>query len=123
MENSFYTNVLQTFCDKYSAFNKNKKFRFVLESRLSLAVTNLIAKQQFSNKPIYYEEICRLIPHSYGSRSTIQLLLNDGLVLQVYDKENHNTDKRLRVYNIHPKFMADYKTWLDFIAPRYKKSA
>ena len=123
MNDTVYSNILQGFCDNFKKFNQSKKFRFFLQDRLSLSVTNLIAKQQFKHKPVYYEEICRLVPHAFGSRSTIQLLLNDGVVLQVYDKENHNTDKRLRVYNIHPNFMPEYKTWLDFMAPQTAKYA
>ena len=120
MEDLFYFNVLQKLNERLKNFNKNKKFRFIFQDKLSFAVTNLIAKQQFKDKPIYYEEICRLIPHAFGSRSTIQLLLNDGVGLEIYFKANHVLDKRLRVYNIHAKFMPEYKTWLDFIAPRCK---
>tara|TARA_B100000212_G_scaffold329912_1_gene295657 strand:- start:4455 stop:4832 length:378 start_codon:yes stop_codon:yes gene_type:complete len=123
MEDLFYFNVLQKLNERLKNFNKNKKFRFIFQDKLSFAVTNLIAKQQFKHKPIYYEEICRLVPHYFGSRSTIQLLLNDGVVLEIYHKTNHVTDKRLRVYNIHKNFMPEYKTWLDFIASRTTKHA
>lgn len=123
MNDTFYSNILQGFCDNFKKFNQSKKFRFFSQDRLSITVTNLIANRQFKHKPVYYEEICRLVPHAYGSRSTIQLLLNDGVVLKIYHKTNHATDRRLRVYNIHKNFMPEYKTWLDSMATQTAKYA
>jgi len=112
METSDYLRILGDWDKDYKQAILDKMFRFYFADPLSFVVTNTIAKQQFINKPVYYEEICRLTNHKFGSRSTIQLLLNEGVAIKVYHKTNHNTDKRLRVYNIHNNFMPKLKKLL-----------
>ena len=118
METNDYLKILSSWDKDYKQAILDKMFRFYFENPLSFVVTNTIAKQQFINKPVYYEEICRLTNHKFGSRSTIQLLLNEGVAIKVYHKTNHNTDRRLRVYNIHQNFMPKLKTFLKYIDKR-----
>ncbi len=108
----FYSTVIENWFNKTNYFYGCKQFRFIFDTNLTMEITNIIAYHQFKANPIYYEEICRQANPIHGSRSTIQIILNDGLDLKVFHKVSHATDKRLRVYNIEQNFMPKYKEWL-----------
>ena len=66
-----------------------------------------------SNSYASYEKICEKIPKKFGSRSTIQSILNDAVELGYFIKAVSDLDKRVKIYKLSPKFTEDISLWMN----------
>ncbi len=90
--------------DLYTSLESKDFFgKFFYKSILHSAVIMEI----FSNNNIdgiSYEKLCNNIPKTIGSRSSIQNLLNEGLVKKILKKIESNKDKRIKNYFLCDEF-------------------
>ena len=78
----------------------NKGENFFYKSILHHIISLEIAYQN-NLGGISYEEICKYIPNIIGSRSSIQSILNDGLDLNLFEKNtSKNWLKNKKIYLI-----------------------
>ena len=96
----------------YSTLTSSDKFgRFFNKSILHYAaIMEVFSYNKLEG--ISYEKLCKNIPKSLGSRSSIQNLLNEGLNQKIIFKVEHKRDKRIKNYFLSDEF---YNMVLDWI--------
>ena len=96
----------------YSTLTSSDKFgRFFNKSILHYAaIMEVFSYNKLEG--ISYEKLCKNIPKSLGSRSSIQNLLNEGLDQKLLFKVEHKKDKRIKNYFLSDAF---YNMVLDWI--------
>tara|TARA_B100000965_G_scaffold129679_1_gene107949 strand:+ start:133 stop:510 length:378 start_codon:yes stop_codon:yes gene_type:complete len=96
---------------------KNQKSRncvqFFQKSLLHFSISLEIGFGSYSKKYLSYEKLCESIPKKFGSRSTIQAILNDAVEEGYFLKEIHNLDRRIKIYRYSSDFSNAVEKWLD----------
>ena len=100
--------------DIYQNNTKNDCKRFFLSSLLHFAISLEVSIGHFNKDYISYEKICENIPKKFGSRSTIQTILNESIHLKFFIKEQSKKDKRIKIYKLSDDYSLMMVQWIDF---------
>ena len=100
--------------DIYQKNENNECKKFFLSSILHFAISLEVATGHFKDECISYEKICENIPKRFGSRSTIQSILNESIHNKFFIKEKSNLDKRIKTYKLSNEFSVMISNWIDF---------
>jgi len=98
--------------DLYKNHKSNTSLQFLQTSILHYAICLEISIGTYSKKYISYEKICNSVPKKFGSRSTIQTILNDGVQKQFFNKKISKKDKRIKTYSLSGEFKNSIENWL-----------
>lgn len=96
----------------YSLENANPFQRFMYNTRLSFCVCLELAKAQYSNKASSFEKLCSTIPKNFGSRASIQNILNLGLKDNFFIKVQSKKDKRVQDIKIKDELIKYIEIWI-----------
>ena len=99
--------------DLYYNHDNKSELNFFQSSVLHFAITLEVGISTHSNSYASYEKICEKIPKKFGSRSTIQSILNDAVELGYFIKAVSDLDKRVKIYKLSPKFTEDISSWMN----------
>ena len=83
---------------------------FFTKSSLHYAICLEISFEH-NNGGISYEEICSRIPNLIGSRSTIQMILTDGVRYNCFEKIQNHLDKRVKKYVLTKEISVFLTDW------------
>ena len=100
--------------DIYQKNENNECKKFFLSSILHFAISLEVSVGHFKEEYISYEKICENIPKRFGSRSTIQTILNESIHNKFFIKEKSNLDKRIKSYKLSNEFSIMLKHWINF---------
>ena len=100
--------------DIYQKDEKNDCKRFFLSSILHFAISLEVSIGHFNESYIAYEKICENIPKKFGSRSTIQTILNESIHHKFFIKEISKKDKRIKIYKLSSDYAFMIEQWIDF---------
>ena len=93
--------------------NKGVK-QFFQSSILHFAICLEVGIGTLNNKYVSYEKLCETIPKKFGSRSTIQSILNDAVNEKYFLKSVSLTDKRIKSYILSEEFTNILQDWIKF---------
>lgn len=100
--------------DIYQNGSKNDCKKFFLSSLLHFTISLEVSVGHFKEEYISYEKICENIPKRFGSRSTIQTILNESVHNKFFIKEISKNDKRVKIYKLSNDFSKMVNQWVDF---------
>ena len=86
--------------------------RFFQSSILHFAICLEIGIGTLNQKFISYEKLCENVPKKFGSRSTIQGILNDGVNENYFLKSISAVDKRIKIYILSDEFIKVLEDWI-----------
>ena len=98
--------------DLYKNQNQTNCLQFFQTSLLHYAISLEVAIGTYSKMYISYEKICQFVPKKFGSRSTIQSILNDGVDKKFFLKKISERDKRVKIYLLSDNFCNEIENWL-----------
>jgi len=75
---------------------------FMLQSPLHHVILLEVAIADLEGEPNCFEDLIKYIPNRFGSRSTINNILNDFVARKYFCKRISKDDKREKVYSICP---------------------
>lgn len=93
--------------------NKGIK-QFFQSSILHYAICLEVAIGTSNNKYVSYEKLCEKIPKKFGSRSTIQNILNEAVNEKYFLKFVSPLDKRIKSYILSDEFIKILDEWIKF---------
>jgi hypothetical protein len=96
----------------YTLENATPFQRYMYSTRLSFCICLEIAKSQYLNNASSFEKLCSIIPKSFGSRATVQNILNLGLNAGFLIKVQSKNDKRVQNIKIQDEFLIYIETWI-----------
>ena len=96
----------------YTMVNSTPFQRYMYSTRLSFCVCLELAKAQYSDKPSSFEKICSSVPKSFGSRATIQNILNEGIKSNFFEKVQSKSDKRVQDIKIKDELLMYIEIWI-----------
>ena len=96
--------------------NQEKKGirQFFQSSILHFAICLEIGIGTLNKNYISYEKLCEKVPKKFGSRSTIQSILNDGVNENYFTKSASEIDKRIKIYILSDEFIKLLDDWIKF---------
>ena len=104
---------ISDFLDLYYTLENASPFqRFMYSTRLSFCVCLELSKAQYSDKASSFEKLCSTIPKSFGSRATIQNILNLGLKDNFFIKVQSKKDKRVQDIKIKDELLRYIEIWI-----------
>ena len=110
---STYGKKISSFLDLYYTLENTIPFqRYMYGTRLSFCICLEIAKSQYLDSASSYEKLCTAIPKSFGSRTSIQNTLNQGLNNNFLVKAQSTEDKRVQNIKIDDKFLKYVNDWV-----------
>ena len=87
-------------------FYKDKRKKgivaFMMQSPLHFAILLEVSIAELEGEPNCFEDLIKYIPSRYGSRSTINTILNDFVARKYFCKRTSKDDKREKVYSVCP---------------------
>ena len=98
--------------DLYKNHKSKTSLQFLQTSVLHYAICLEIGIGTYSKEYISYEKICYCVPKKFGSRSTIQTILNDGVEKKFFNKKISKKDKRIKTYSLSDEFKNSIEDWL-----------
>lgn len=108
-----YGKKISDFLDLYYTLESASSFqKFMYSTRLSFCICLELAKQQYAGKTTSFEKLCNAIPKSFGSRATIQNILNMGLKSLFFTKVQSLTDKRVQDIKINEDHLKYVEIWI-----------
>ena len=102
--------------------NNHKSKSFFQTSILHLAISLEIAISTYNKNDVSYEKLCESIPKKFGSRSTIQSILNDAVELKYFYKETSSNDKRIKNYRLTDEYSEMLRGWAEYFENALKKT-
>ena len=99
------------FNDMLNFSNFNEISQFSYQSKTHFMLTCLIAANEKNG--ISLEEIFQTIDLKISSRSTIQKILEHGVIINFYKKLRSQKDKRIQLYYLSNEAKAFYKKWIN----------
>ena len=94
---------LISFRDNFYKYKRSKGIiAFMMESPLHLVILLEVAIADLEGEPNCFEDLIKYIPSRYGSRSTINTILNDYVAQDYFCKRTSKDDKREKVYSVCP---------------------
>ena len=106
-------NILKTLRnDLYENQSTKGPLQFFQTSVLHFTICLEIGVGTHSNKYISYEKLCDCIPKKFGSRSTIQNILNDAVTCGYFDKDISKIDRRIKTYKFSKEFSSVVIQWV-----------
>ena len=93
--------------------NKDIK-QFFQSSILHFAICLEVGIGTFKKKYVSYEKLCETIPKKFGSRSTIQSILNEAVNEKYFLKSVSSLDKRIKCYALSDEFITILREWVKF---------
>lgn len=102
--------------------NNHKSKSFFQTSILHLAISLEIAISTYNKNDVSYEKLCESIPKKFGSRSTIQSILNDAVELKYFYKETSSNDKRVKNYRLTDEYSEMLRGWTEYFENALKKT-
>ena len=94
-----------------SSFSSDYSSKFFFKSILH----HVISLEVYENNKIEgisFETICLKVPKSIGSRSSIQSILNDALLRNIFFKKQSMKDKRIKNYYLSPQYFDVINEWI-----------
>tara|TARA_Y100000741_G_scaffold49640_1_gene34137 strand:+ start:175 stop:552 length:378 start_codon:yes stop_codon:yes gene_type:complete len=102
--------------DLYENHKSNNCIQFLQSTTLHYSICLEIGIGHFSNEHISFEKLCESIPKKFGSRSSIQTILNHGVSQKFFVKEISKEDKRIKIYKYSDYFANSLNKWLEYNA-------
>ena len=97
----------------YCETNQSNASKFFKGSILHLSISLEIGVAHFNDKSISFEIICKNIPKRIGSRSSIQNILKEAVLLGFFLKQESSIDKRIKFYSFSQEYSEMIKDWLE----------
>tara|TARA_B100001175_G_C18949025_1_gene375025 strand:- start:52 stop:432 length:381 start_codon:yes stop_codon:yes gene_type:complete len=97
----------------YYETNQSNASKFFKGSILHLSISLEIGVAHFNDKSISFEIICKNIPKRIGSRSSVQNILKEAVLLGFFLKKESSIDKRIKVYSFSQEYSEMIKDWLE----------
>lgn len=106
-------NILKTLKDDlyHNQINKGP-LQFFQNTILHFSICLEIGVGMHSNQYMSYEKLCESIPKKFGSRSTIQNILNDAVACGYFNKDISKIDKRIKTYKFSQEFSLVVNQWI-----------
>ena len=102
-------------------FYKDKRKKgivaFMMQSPLHFVILLEVAIAELDGEPNCFEDLIKYIPSRYGSRSTINSILNDYVAQNYFCKRTSKHDKREKVYTVCKDWFPEVFGWVN---NRYK---
>ena len=95
-----------------SIFSEDYSAKFFYKSILHQVVCMEIYENN-SSDGISFETICYNVPKLIGSRSSIQIILNEALEKGIFVKQQSIKDKRIKKYFLTSSFLNMINAWLN----------
>ena len=95
-----------------SSFSSDYSSKFFFKSILH----HVISLEVYENNKlegISFETICLKVPKSIGSRSSIQSILNDALLRNIFFKKQSMKDKRIKNYYLSESYFDLINKWIN----------
>ena len=100
--------------DLYGKSSLNTKCsQFFKRSILHIAISLEVGTSHFNDEVISYEIICKNIPTTLGSRSSIQSILNTATHNGYFIKKELRKDKRVKTYSFSEEYESMIINWVD----------
>ncbi|MDA9591456.1 hypothetical protein N9R78_00160 [Pelagibacteraceae bacterium] len=96
----------------YTLENSTSFERYMYRTRLSFCICLELAMSQYLDNPTSFEKMCSSIPRNFGSRASIQNILNLGLNDNFLTKVQSKEDKRVQLIKINDEFLIYIETWI-----------
>ena len=80
-------------------------------------VIMIIGDSTYSDKNYSYEDLCRMVPQRVASRATIQRIVNELIELDLIEKKNKPSDKRIKYLSYTNKVI---KSFEEFVLNEFK---
>ena len=94
---------------------KNKGIKqFFQSSILHFVICLEVGIATSSGKYVSFEKLCETIPKKFGSRSTIQGILNHAVSEKYFLKFVSANDKRIKSYILSDEFITLLNDWIKF---------
>lgn len=97
----------------YSDKRKKGIVAFMMQSPLHFSILLEVAIAELEGEPNCFEDLISLIPSRYGSRSTINTILNDYVAQDYFCKRTSKDDKREKVYTVCKDWFPDVYGWIN----------
>ena len=112
--NHFESKLLKIKENLYSNQQNKGVKQFFQSSILHFAICLEVGIGTLNSKYVSYEKLCETIPKKFGSRSTIQSILNDAVNEKYFLKSVSPTDKRIKSYILSDEFTNIIQDWVKF---------
>tara|TARA_Y100000590_G_C15185319_1_gene812833 strand:+ start:165 stop:524 length:360 start_codon:yes stop_codon:yes gene_type:complete len=88
--------------------------QFMQSSVIHFAISLEIGIKNYIEEKMSYENLCINIPKKFGSRSTIQSILNDGVDKGYFLKKTSIKDKRVKTYELSEEYERMIESWIKY---------
>ena len=108
-----YGKKISDFLDLYYTLESAAPFqKFMYSTRLSFCICLELAKSQYLGNTTSFEKLCNLVPKSFGSRATIQNILNVELKNSFFIKVQSKMDKRVQDIRVNEEDLKYVEIWI-----------
>ena len=99
--------------DLYKNQNNNGCLNFFQLTKLHYSICLEVGIGTFNDDNVSYEKLCDTVPKKFGSRSTIQSILKEAVLLGYFIKDTSKKDKRIKTYTFSNEFTLGVKDWIE----------